>query len=80
MQNIKLKPRGTSVSFLQELLGELGYQISTSDYFQFETDEAVKDFQMKSSLPTGQAGMSKTTHTGMIINPARFHMTFKKKL
>ncbi len=50
MQNIKLKSRGTSVSFLQELLGELGYLISTSDYFDLEADEAVKDFQMKSHL------------------------------
>ncbi|WP_323837554.1 hypothetical protein [Algoriphagus sp. D3-2-R+10] len=28
---------------------------------------------MKSSLPTGQADMTQASHTGMIINHARFH-------
>nr|WP_091691316.1 hypothetical protein [Algoriphagus locisalis] len=28
---------------------------------------------MKSSLPTGQAGMSRATHTEMIKSHARFH-------
>nr|MBI1231299.1 hypothetical protein [Cytophagales bacterium] len=42
---------------------------------------------MKSSLPTGQAGMTRLSHTGMTIYHARFHslsrrvgMTFEKQL
>ncbi|WP_414601172.1 peptidoglycan-binding domain-containing protein [Algoriphagus sp. NG3] len=50
MHNIKLKSWGSSVSFLQELLGKLGYKISNTGYFDLETDEAVKDFQMKNHM------------------------------
>ena len=30
--------------------------------------------------PTGQAGMTQATHTGMIIMYVRFHMTIGKQL
>ena len=50
MQYIKLKSRGSSVSFLQELLGKLGYTNPSSGYFGVETEVAVKDFQSKNHL------------------------------
>ncbi|MDR7128306.1 hypothetical protein J2X69_000634 [Algoriphagus sp. 4150] len=50
MQTIRLRSRGSSVSFLQELLGKIGYDIPTSGYFGLQTDTAVKDFQGKNQL------------------------------
>ena len=50
MQTIKLKSRGPFVSYLQELLGKLGYQIPTTGYFGEMTDAAVRDFQEKNNL------------------------------
>lgn len=50
MQYIRLRSRGSSVSFLQELLGEIGYEIPSSGYFGLETELAVKDFQSKNRL------------------------------
>jgi hypothetical protein len=62
MQFIKLKSRGSSVSFLQELLGKIGYQTPTSGYFGEETEVAVKDFQSKNQLVVdGQVGLKTWT-------------------
>lgn len=62
MQTIKLKSKGPSVSFLQELLGKLGYQIPTSGYFGQLTDMAVRDFQLKNNLVSdGEVGIKSWT-------------------
>lgn len=62
MQFIKLRSRGSSVSFLQELLGKIGYQIPSSGYFDNETELAVKDFQSKNLLIVdGQVGLKTWT-------------------
>lgn len=62
MQYIKLKSRGSSVSFLQELLGKLGYTIRSSGYFGVETEVAVKDFQLKNQLVVdGEVGLKTWT-------------------
>ncbi len=50
MQTIKTKSRGPSVSYLQELLVKLGYQIPATGYFGDLTDAAVRDFQLKNGL------------------------------
>lgn len=50
MQTVKLKSRGPLVSYLQELLGKLGYLIPTTGYFGEMTDSAVRDFQEKNNL------------------------------
>lgn len=62
MQYIKLKSRGSSVSFLQELLRKIGYEIPSSGYFGVETDLAVKDFQSKNQLVVdGEVGIKTWT-------------------
>ncbi len=62
MQYIKFRSRGSSVSFLQELLGKIGYEISTSGYFGVETEVAVKDFQMQNLLVVdGEVGLKTWT-------------------
>ncbi|SFB12279.1 N-acetylmuramidase domain-containing protein [Algoriphagus aquimarinus] len=62
MQYIKLRSRGSSVSFLQELLGKLGYETPSSGYFGVETDVAVKDFQSKNQLVVdGEVGIKTWT-------------------
>ncbi|PZX54879.1 N-acetylmuramidase domain-containing protein [Algoriphagus chordae] len=62
MQYIRLRSRGSSVSFLQELLGKIGYQIPSSGYFGAETEAAVKDFQMKHQLVVdGEVGVKTWT-------------------
>jgi peptidoglycan hydrolase-like protein with peptidoglycan-binding domain len=50
MQNLKIRSRGSSVSFLQELLFKVGYDIPITDYFGSITESAVNDFQSKNSL------------------------------
>ncbi len=50
MQTIKLKSRGPLVSYLQELLGKLGYQIPSTGFFGDMTAAAVRDFQNKNNL------------------------------
>jgi hypothetical protein len=50
MQTIKLRSRGPLVSYLQELLGKLGYQIPSTGFFGDMTDAAVRDFQEKNNL------------------------------
>ena len=52
MQYIKLRSRCSSVPFLQELLGKIGYASSPSDYLGVEIDTAVKVIQSKSQLVT----------------------------
>lgn len=37
MQSLRLKSKGSSVSFLQELLGKAGYEITSTGYFSVET-------------------------------------------
>ncbi|WP_026969075.1 N-acetylmuramidase domain-containing protein [Algoriphagus terrigena] len=62
MQTIKLRSRGTSVSYLQELLGKLGYQIPVTGYFGDLTDAAVKSFQLKNNLVSdGEVGIKTWT-------------------
>lgn len=50
MQTVKFKSRGPLVSYLQELLGKLGYQIPTTGYFGEMTEAAVRNFQEKNNL------------------------------
>lgn len=50
MDFIRYRSRGSSVSFLQELLSKLGYLIPASGYFDKRTEEAVIDFQAKNHL------------------------------
>lgn len=62
MQTIKLKSRGPSVSYLQELLGKLGYQIPATGFFGDLTHAAVRDFQLKNSLVSdGEVGIKTWT-------------------
>lgn len=62
MQYIRLRSRGSSVSFLQELLGKIGYEIPSSGFFGLETEVAVKDFQMKNQLIVdGEVGIKTWT-------------------
>lgn len=62
MQTIKLKSRGPSVSYLQELLVKLGYQIPATGFFGDLTDAAVKDFQLKNDLVSdGEVGIKTWT-------------------
>lgn len=62
MQNIKLRSRGSSVSFLQELLVKVGYEIPISQYFGTMTELAVKDFQNKNRLVIdGEVGLKTWT-------------------
>ncbi|WP_111669868.1 N-acetylmuramidase domain-containing protein [Algoriphagus litoralis] len=62
MQTIKFRSRGTYVSYLQELLGKLGYDIPSTGYFGNMTDAAVKDFQKKNGLVVdGEVGIKTWT-------------------
>jgi hypothetical protein len=62
MQTIKLKSRGPSVSYLQELLVKLGHQIPATGFFGDLTDAAVKDFQLKNDLVSdGEVGIKTWT-------------------
>ncbi|GAA0879607.1 N-acetylmuramidase family protein [Algoriphagus jejuensis] len=62
MQTIKLKSRGPSVSYLQELLINLGYQNPATGYFGDLTAVAVKDFQLKNGLVSdGEVGVKTWT-------------------
>lgn len=62
MQTIKMRSRGPSVAYLQELLGKLGYQIPATGYFGNMTDAAVRDFQLKNSLVSdGEVGIKTWT-------------------
>ncbi|MDG1277233.1 MAG: N-acetylmuramidase family protein [Algoriphagus sp.] len=62
MQYIKLRSRGSSVAFLQELLLKLGYQIPITSYFGTLTEAAVKDFQSKNKLVIdGEVGIKTWT-------------------
>jgi len=62
MQYIKLRSRGEFVSYLQELLGKIGYQIPATGYFGNLTDAAVRDFQQKNGLVVdGEVGVKTWT-------------------
>jgi hypothetical protein len=62
MQTIKLKSHGPYVSYLQELLGKLGYAIPSTGYFGTMTDGAVRDFQRKNKLvEDGEVGIKTWT-------------------
>lgn len=62
MRYIKLRSRGEFVSYLQELLGKLGYDIPATGYFGTQTDAAVRDFQSKNDLVVdGEVGIKTWT-------------------
>jgi hypothetical protein len=62
MQTIRLKSRGPSVSYLQELLGKLGFDTPVTGYFGNLTDAAVRDFQLKNNLVSdGEVGIKTWT-------------------
>lgn len=50
MQLLKLHAGNDAVKMLQELLNEVGYDISATGYFGMMTDKAVRDFQSKNNL------------------------------
>lgn len=50
MRTIKSGTKSTEVYYLNELLEELKYGVIVSDYFDVETDKAVKDFQLTNNL------------------------------
>ena len=70
MQYIRYKSTGSSVSFLQELLGVLGYEVPNSGYFDLITDAAVRDFQLKNNLVVdGEVGVKTWTVLLSKTNP-----------
>ncbi len=77
MRTIKLKSRGPTVSYLQELLVKLGYQIPATGYFGDLTDAAVKDFQLKNNLVSdGEVGIKSWT---ILIEKAKPAQAFGDK-
>jgi len=71
MQYIKLKSRGPIVSFLQELLVKLGYNLSETGYFGEMTAAAVRSFQQKNKLVVdGEAGIKTWTLLMSLTQPA----------
>lgn len=72
MQNLKLKSSGSFVSYLQELLGKLGYPIPATGYFGIITENAVRDFQQKNGLVVdGEVGVKTWTLLNEKTNPAQ---------
>lgn len=72
MQTLKYKSRGEFVSYLQELLGKLGYQIPGTGYFGQMTESAVKDFQRKNGLvDDGKVGVKTWTVLMEKTKPAK---------
>lgn len=72
MQHLKLKSSGPFVSYLQELLGKLGYQIPATGYFGALTEKALKDFQQKNGLVVdGEAGVKTWTLLNEKTKPAQ---------
>jgi len=62
MQNLKIRSKGSSVSFLQELLVKVGYDIPITEYFGSLTESTVKDFQSKNRLVIdGEVGLKTWT-------------------
>lgn len=50
MRTIKLGTKSSEVYYLNELLQKLKYSVIVSDHFGIQTDEAVRDFQLKNNL------------------------------
>lgn len=50
MKTIRLGTTASEVYYLNELLEKLKYEVIVSDYFGIETDNAVKEFQLKNNL------------------------------
>ena len=72
MQQLKLKSSGPFVSYLQELLGKLGYQIPATGYFGALTENAVRDFQQKNGLVVdGEVGVKTWTLLTEKTKPAQ---------
>ncbi len=72
MQQLKLKSSGSFVSYLQELLGKLGYQIPATGYFGAITENAVRDFQQKNGLVVdGDVGVKTWTLLNEKTKPAQ---------
>jgi len=62
MQYIKLKSRGASVSFLQEILVDMGYEVTVSGYFDTMTDQSIRNFQKENLLIVdGEVGIKTWT-------------------
>ncbi|GMQ23565.1 N-acetylmuramidase family protein [Algoriphagus sp. oki45] len=72
MQTLKYRSRGEFVSYLQELLNKLGYQIPGTGYFGQMTEAAVKDFQRKNGLvDDGKVGVKTWTVLMEKTKPAK---------
>lgn len=72
MQQLKLKSSGPFVSYLQELLGKLSYQIPATGYFGAITENAVRDFQQKNGLVVdGEVGVKTWTLLNEKTKPAQ---------
>ncbi|MBN3582108.1 N-acetylmuramidase family protein [Algoriphagus aestuarii] len=77
MQYIKYKSRGSAVSFLQEVLGKLGYIVNSSGYFDLATDQAVREFQKKHQLVVdGEVGIKTWT---ILLDVAKPFLAFGDK-
>jgi len=50
MRTIRLSTRSNEVYYLNELLQKMRYNVIVSDYFGSQTDQAVRDFQLKNNL------------------------------
>jgi len=50
MNTLRYRSRGQSVNFLKQILYRLGYKLVVSNYFDKDTDLAIKDFQLKNNL------------------------------
>ncbi len=71
MQYIKLNSRGSAVSFLQEILNGLGYDLPVTGYFGTLTAQAVKDFQESNQLVVdGEVGVKTWTVLLGKVKPA----------
>lgn len=73
MQLLKLNARNDAVKMLQELLNEVGYNVTSTGYFGADTDRAVRDFQGKNNLVVDGIVYTKTWTT--LINKAPVNLS-----
>jgi len=50
MRTIRYRSQGEDVHHLEQILTKLGYTVFVSNFFGKDTDQAVKDFQLKNNL------------------------------